>query len=146
VHEATRVHAWLIDGETLGQRFLADVWRMLGRLAKRCGGEVPSDGETEFREAHYLADLRGEHAIARLRFEAGVHRAQSIPDPGVGRVETSLVGVEILTGDSTVATGRPPVSVLKTYDYVHNKVTHHASGSRVSLEAVLEGEWDPKDQ
>src|SRR5258705_10202269 len=107
------LHAWLISDEGEGPAFLADIWRMLTRVAERDGCALentaalgpPRSGTSR------LAGVTG--TPSRLLREAGVHRAQRVPAGSTtGRVATSLVGVEVLPLDSTPSSGRPPADVL----------------------------------
>jgi peptide chain release factor 1 len=80
--------------------FAADLFRMYGRYAENRGWrvEILSSNETDrggFREVIALID--GDRVYSRLKFEAGVHRVQRIPDTeSQGRIHTSAVTVAIL--------------------------------------------------
>jgi protein subunit release factor A len=143
-NEPRTLHAWLIQGGVDGFRFLADVWQMLGRLTARGGGTLANlsfAGTDENRG--YLAVVSGKEAEALLLLEVGVHRAQTLPQGvGSGRIETSLVGVELLSNHASPAVGRPATPVLKTYNYVQGIVTHHPSRRTVPLSTMLTGHWD----
>jgi protein subunit release factor B len=135
------LHAWLISDEGEGAAFLADVWRMLTRVAERDGCALQSTATPGARASgtSQLAGMTG--TPSKLSRETGVHRAQRVPaDSTTGRVATSLVGVEVLPLDSTPSTGRPSGDVLKTYNYVKGAVIRHASGDRGSLTQGLEGD------
>lgn len=135
------LHAWLISDEGEGALFLTDIWRMLARVAERDGCALedaaapgpPPSGTSR------LAGITGQPS--RLLRETGVHRAQRVPTgSAMGRVATSLVGVEVLPLDSIPTTGRPPADVLKTYNYIKDAVIRHATGDRGSLAQSFEGD------
>jgi protein subunit release factor A len=146
--ESRILHAWLIQGDRDGASFLADVWQMLGRVAARGGGTLdamPAETTQPDQRREYLAVVSGTQAEALLLLEVGVHRAQSVPAaPISGRIETSLVGVELLSKQASPATARPETPVLKTYSYVQGIVTHHPSGRTVPLSTMLMGGWDAR--
>src|SRR5215831_12114045 len=90
------LRAWSVDGNTEAEFFLADIWRMLVAISGRVGrylSSLPAGLPGEYR-----AIVPGVPPVA-LRNEVGVHRAQWVPhDSDTGRVETSMVGVELLLG------------------------------------------------
>jgi protein subunit release factor A len=143
-NEADLLHVWLINGGEDGRRFFDDICQMLVRLAGRSGGSlVPASATPSVVEAScdFRARVVGGGSLSRLRQEVGVHRAQCVPEgSSTGRVETSLVGVEVIPTGATASSGRPEGSVMKTYSYVQGWVLHHPSGRRLGLAAVLAGE------
>jgi protein subunit release factor A len=77
--------------------------------------------------------------------EVGVHRAQYVPQASsTGRIETCLVGVEVLRLADEPTIGRPPGTILKTYNYPQGRVTVHSTGQQLALDAVLAGHAGPE--
>jgi peptide chain release factor 1 len=80
--------------------FAADLFRMYQRYAEGRGWriEVLSLHETGLGGLREVtASVTGQGVFARLKFEAGVHRVQRIPDTeSQGRIHTSAVTVAIL--------------------------------------------------
>jgi peptide chain release factor 1 len=80
--------------------FAADLYRMYARYAerRRWKVEVMSTSESEaggFKEI--IAELRGDGAYSRLKFESGVHRVQRVPvTEAQGRIHTSTATVSVL--------------------------------------------------
>ncbi len=80
--------------------FAADLYRMYARFAerRRWKVEVLSASETEaggFKEL--IAEIRGDAAYSRLKFESGVHRVQRVPaTEAQGRIHTSTATVSVL--------------------------------------------------
>ncbi|RAL23952.1 peptide chain release factor 1 [Lujinxingia litoralis] len=80
--------------------FAADLFRMYARYAERMGWkiEIVSTNETDrggFREV--IALIEGDSVYSRLKFEAGTHRVQRVPDTeSQGRIHTSAVTVAVL--------------------------------------------------
>jgi peptide chain release factor 1 len=80
--------------------FAADLYRMYARYAerRRWKVEVLSISESEaggFKEI--IAEVRGEGAYSRLKFESGVHRVQRVPSTEAqGRIHTSTATVSVL--------------------------------------------------
>jgi len=138
-----RLHIWLITDEANGAFFVVDVERMLHLIANRDG--VTITGSTNevaplARPEHSFGQLSGEAGPALLA-ELGIHRAQLVPQgSGTGRVATVLVGVELLAPDTAPSTSRPDGQILKTYNYPLRRVTRHATGQVLALDAVLFGE------
>ena len=134
------LRVWLIEGSSEETLFLADVRSMLEAIARRVGCNFSSsqsifasdDPPLEFR-----TQVQG-HVPGELLREVGVHRAQRIPRASTtGRIETVLVGVEILPPDRASTAGQPNERVLKTYNYIERWVLCHESGEKLSLDAVL---------
>ena len=80
--------------------FAADLFRMYGRYAERrrwkveliSASESPSGG---YKEA--IAEVRGDGAFSRLKYESGVHRVQRVPvTESSGRIHTSTATVAVL--------------------------------------------------
>lgn len=80
--------------------FAADLYRMYARYAeqRRWKMEVMSSSESEaggFKEV--IAEVRGDGAYSRLKFESGVHRVQRVPvTEAQGRIHTSTATVSVL--------------------------------------------------
>ena len=80
--------------------FAADLYRMYARYAerRRWKVEVLSTSEAEsggFKEV--IAEVRGDGAYSRLKFESGVHRVQRVPvTEAQGRIHTSTATVSVL--------------------------------------------------
>ncbi len=80
--------------------FAADVYRMYSSYAQNKGWsqEVFSSSESErggFREITFA--LRGQGVYSRMKFEAGVHRVQRVPETETsGRIHTSACTVAVL--------------------------------------------------
>jgi hypothetical protein len=135
------LHAWLITDEGEGDLFLADVWRMLQRVAGRdgCTLQAVANAASQQRGSSIIARLTGRPS--KLVAEVGIHRAQRVPSgDAIGRITTSLVGVEILPLEASPSSGRPSGGVLKTYNYVGGSVIRHASGAKGLLADGLEGD------
>jgi peptide chain release factor 1 len=80
--------------------FAADLYRMYARYAerRRWKMEVMATSESEaggFKEV--IAEVRGDGAYSRLKFESGVHRVQRVPTTEAqGRIHTSTATVSVL--------------------------------------------------
>lgn len=80
--------------------FVADLFRMYSRYSESRGWrvEVVSLSETDrggFKEV--IALIEGDQVYSRLKYEAGTHRVQRVPDTeSQGRIHTSAVTVAIL--------------------------------------------------
>ncbi|HUF06797.1 MAG TPA: peptide chain release factor 1 [Candidatus Binatia bacterium] len=80
--------------------FAADLYRMYGRYAerRRWKVEVMTSSESDaggFKEI--IAEVRGDGAYSRLKFESGVHRVQRVPSTETqGRIHTSTATVSVL--------------------------------------------------
>ena len=80
--------------------FAADLYRMYARYAdrRRWKVEVMSTSESEaggLKEV--IAEVRGDGAYSRLKFESGVHRVQRVPSTEAqGRIHTSTATVSVL--------------------------------------------------
>ncbi len=80
--------------------FAGDLFRMYQRYAASLGWKVEvistSDGEHGgYKEV--IANIYGNGAYARMKFESGVHRVQRVPDTETqGRIHTSAATVAVL--------------------------------------------------
>ncbi|MEO6577838.1 MAG: peptide chain release factor 1 [Candidatus Limnocylindria bacterium] len=80
--------------------FAADLYRMYTRYAERRCWKVEvlstsESGSGGFKEI--IAEVRGDGAYSRLKFESGVHRVQRVPvTEASGRIHTSTATVSVL--------------------------------------------------
>ena len=80
--------------------FAADLYRMYARYAERRRWklDVMTASDTEgggYKEV--IAEVRGDGAYSRLKFESGVHRVQRVPSTEAqGRIHTSTATVSVL--------------------------------------------------
>ena len=80
--------------------FAGELYRMYARYAerRRWKVEVLSTSENDsggFKEI--IAELRGDGAFSRMKFESGVHRVQRVPvTESSGRIHTSTATVSVL--------------------------------------------------
>jgi peptide chain release factor 1 len=80
--------------------FVADVFRMYSRYAEQAGWKMEivstSDG-TAGGYKELIAEVKGEGVYAQLKYDAGIHRVQRVPDTETqGRVHTSAITVAII--------------------------------------------------
>jgi len=80
--------------------FVADVFKMYLRHAEQVGWKVEiicsSDG-TAGGYKEIIAQVNGEGVYSQLKFEAGIHRVQRVPDTETqGRVHTSAITVAVI--------------------------------------------------
>jgi len=80
--------------------FVADVFRMYSRYAEQTGWKIEivstSDG-TAGGYKELIAEVKGEGVYAQLKYDAGIHRVQRVPDTETqGRVHTSAITVAII--------------------------------------------------
>ena len=80
--------------------FVADLFRMYARYAESRGWKVDVVSSNETDRGGYkeiIALIEGDQVYSRLKYEAGVHRVQRVPDTeSQGRIHTSAVTVAIL--------------------------------------------------
>ena len=80
--------------------FAADLYRMYARYAERQRWKVEVLSTSESGSGGYkeiIAELRGDAAYSRLKFESGVHRVQRVPTTEAqGRIHTSTATVSVL--------------------------------------------------
>ncbi len=80
--------------------FAGDLFRMYARYAELRGWKVEVSSVSEGTMGGYkeiIAEIHGEAAYARLKFESGVHRVQRVPDTEAsGRIHTSAATVAVL--------------------------------------------------
>jgi len=80
--------------------FVADVFRMYSRYAEQAGWKIEivstSDG-TAGGYKELIAEVKGEGVYAQLKYDAGIHRVQRVPDTETqGRVHTSAITVAVI--------------------------------------------------
>jgi len=80
--------------------FVADVFRMYTRYAEQVGWKIElmstSDG-TAGGYKEVIALIKGESVYSQLKYEAGIHRVQRVPDTETqGRVHTSAITVAVI--------------------------------------------------
>lgn len=86
--------------------FAADLYRMYSRYAERKGWKVTildahRTDRGGFKEI--IFEVAGRGTLSRLRFEAGVHRVQRVPETEAsGRIHTSAASVVVLPEASSV--------------------------------------------
>jgi len=80
--------------------FAADLYRMYARYAERRKWKVDVMSTSESESGGYkeiIAEVRGDGAYSRLKFESGVHRVQRVPTTEAqGRIHTSTATVSVL--------------------------------------------------
>ncbi len=80
--------------------FAADLYRMYARYAERRRWKVEVLSTSESGSGglkEIIAEIRGDGAYSRLKFESGVHRVQRVPvTEASGRIHTSTATVSIL--------------------------------------------------
>ncbi len=80
--------------------FVADVFKMYARYAEQLGWKIElmstSDG-TAGGYKEVIALIKGDAVYSQLKYEAGIHRVQRVPDTETqGRVHTSAITVAII--------------------------------------------------
>jgi protein subunit release factor A len=138
---------WVIEGSDDTASFLADICRMLVALAGRSDARIgPFQRVAGAPVPEFRAEL-GAGLPPVLDSELGIHRAQRVPHASaLGRVETSLVGVELISSSGHPVLQAPDRPILKTYNYPLRVVVDHSSGARLSLDEVLAGRTTPVDE
>ena len=80
--------------------FVADVFKMYLRFAEQRGWKVELVSTSEGTAGGYkelIAQIKGEGVYSKLKYEAGTHRVQRVPDTETqGRVHTSAITVAII--------------------------------------------------
>ena len=80
--------------------FVADVFKMYSRYAEQAGWKIEivstSDG-TAGGYKELIAEIKGTGVYATLKYDAGIHRVQRVPDTETqGRVHTSAITVAVI--------------------------------------------------
>ena len=80
--------------------FVADVFKMYSRYAEQAGWKVEIVSTSEGTAGGYkelVAEIKGEGVYAQLKYDAGTHRVQRVPDTETqGRVHTSTITVAVI--------------------------------------------------
>ncbi len=80
--------------------FVADVFRMYTRYAEQMGWKVEIVSSSDGTAGGYkelIAQIKGESVYSKLKYEAGTHRVQRVPDTETqGRVHTSAITVAVI--------------------------------------------------
>ena len=80
--------------------FVADVFRMYSRFAEQMGWKVEIVSSSDGTAGGYkelIAMIKGDGVYSKLKYEAGTHRVQRVPDTETqGRVHTSAITVAII--------------------------------------------------
>ena len=80
--------------------FVADMFRMYTRYAELMGWKVEIVSSSDGTAGGYkemIAQIKGEGVYSKLKYEAGTHRVQRVPDTETqGRVHTSAITVAVI--------------------------------------------------
>ena len=80
--------------------FVADVFKMYSRYAEHMGWKIEIVSTNEGTSGGYkelIAQIKGEGVYSKLKYEAGTHRVQRVPDTETqGRVHTSAITVAVI--------------------------------------------------
>jgi len=80
--------------------FVADIFRMYSRFAEQIGWKVEIVSSSDGTAGGYkelIALIKGDGVYSKLKYEAGTHRVQRVPDTETqGRVHTSAITVAII--------------------------------------------------
>jgi peptide chain release factor 1 len=80
--------------------FVADVFRMYSRYAEQVGWKIEIMSSSDGTAGGYkeiIAQVSGDSVYATLKYDAGIHRVQRVPDTETqGRVHTSAITVAVI--------------------------------------------------
>jgi peptide chain release factor 1 len=80
--------------------FVADVFRMYTRYAEQMGWKIELVSTNDGTSGGYkelIAQIKGDGVYSKLKYEAGTHRVQRVPDTETqGRVHTSAITVAVI--------------------------------------------------
>ncbi|MEA3490381.1 MAG: peptide chain release factor 1 [Campylobacterota bacterium] len=80
--------------------FVADIFKMYIRFAEQVGWRVELVSSSEGTAGGYkevIAQIKGDGVYSKLKYEAGTHRVQRVPDTETqGRVHTSAITVAVI--------------------------------------------------
>jgi Protein chain release factor A len=80
--------------------FVADVFKMYTRYAEQVGWKVEIVSTSEGTAGGYkelIAQIKGKGVYSQLKYEAGTHRVQRVPDTETqGRVHTSAITLAVI--------------------------------------------------
>ncbi len=80
--------------------FVADVFKMYTRYAEQVGWKIEIISTNDGTAGGYkelIAECKGEGVYAKLKYDAGIHRVQRVPDTETqGRVHTSAITVAVI--------------------------------------------------
>jgi len=80
--------------------FVADVFKMYSRYAEQMGWKIEIVSTNDGTAGGYkelIAQIKGEGVYSQLKYEAGTHRVQRVPDTETqGRVHTSAITVAVI--------------------------------------------------
>jgi len=80
--------------------FVADVFKMYSRYAEQMGWKVEIVSTNDGTAGGYkelIAEIKGQGVYSQLKYEAGTHRVQRVPDTETqGRVHTSAITVAVI--------------------------------------------------
>ena len=80
--------------------FVADVFRMYSRYAEQVGWRIELVSTNDGTSGGYkelIAQIKGDGVYSQLKYEAGTHRVQRVPDTETqGRVHTSAITVAVI--------------------------------------------------
>jgi peptide chain release factor 1 len=80
--------------------FVSDVFKMYTRYAEQMGWKIEIVSSSEGTSGGYkelIAQIKGDSVYSKLKYEAGTHRVQRVPDTETqGRVHTSAITVAVI--------------------------------------------------
>jgi protein subunit release factor A len=116
---------------------LGDVARVIEAVAAKHGVSLLGSAVSLPGAVRYRIE---SGSVSSLAAELGRHRVQYVPRScATGRVSTAEVLVS-LQGEEWETTSSAGAPVVKTYNYILNRVTRHASGHVGTIQQALSGE------